>query len=733
MRLFKQLWRYKFIIIFTPLAIVGLIYGYFSLSPHQYKSSAIIETRLSEQLDSETQVMELLEMMKSDMPANLLSYKLLVHDLSTQDPFRKISRNEISEVFKYYPDIFYSSLNPVEDLRKELNNRIENLHEPNQNMEYSQLISDILRRYEYDAPSLVKSLNIKRNRIDSITVSAVTENAELSAFVVNNFSKEFIRYYNKEKAVSETPSDLEKLLSEKKEIVDEKTKELNQIKQNGNVNLNLDYKIGQLKDFTIKKDNLLDEIRSLQMQIEDVNQKILETEDAESARVSNTRIIQLQTKINEINQLYVGSGSNNPELEKTLESLRSELRSEMSKAAASSDGPTASIASLTSKKEDLELKLRISRTNLNSIENNITNLNKNISGMSTAHTSVQAQEAEVKRAMDEYLATLDSFNMSEKTQRLKATLALIRPGIPAKPGFNRQIQVYAIGGLGSAALVILWILLSNIVDTTVQNARVFKNKTRMKLAGVINEINSDQIDLARLFAKEQDDEEYETFKQLLRKIRNELLSYKEDKIFLFTSPKKSEGKSFLILCLSYSLSLMNKKVLIIDTNFKNNTLTQILSPEAIETNLLELKRKLITDPDFGRSPVLDYKDTQTLEAFNPEYYDENQSRVIPVHDNIDIIASKRVNHSPSEIFAGKDFDILLRELAMQYDYIFMEGPALNDYSDTHELAEYADKVVPIFSAKTSIKQRDKDSIGYLKKLNGKLTSAVLNRVGLDNL
>lgn len=733
MRLFKQLWRYKFIIIFTPLAIVGLIYGYFSLSPHQYKSSAIIETRLSEQLDSETQVMELLEMMKSDMPANLLSYKLLVHDLSTQDPFRKISRNEISEVFKYYPDIFYSSLNPVEDLRKELNNRIENLHEPNQNMEYSQLISDILRRYEYDAPSLVKSLNIKRNRIDSITVSAVTENAELSAFVVNNFSKEFIRYYNKEKAVSETPSDLEKLLSEKKEIVDEKTKELNQIKQNGNVNLNLDYKIGQLKDFTIKKDNLLDEIRSLQMQIESVNQKIHETEDAESARVSNTRIIQLQTKINEINQLYVGSGSNNPELEKTLESLRSELRSEMSKAAASSDGPTASIASLTSKKEDLELKLRISRTNLNSIENNITNLNKNISGMSTAHTSVQAQEAEVKRAMDEYLATLDSFNMSEKTQRLKATLALIRPGIPAKPGFNRQIQVYAIGGLGSAALVILWILLSNIVDTTVQNARVFKNKTRMKLAGVINEINSDQIDLARLFAKEQDDEEYETFKQLLRKIRNELLSYKEDKIFLFTSPKKSEGKSFLILCLSYSLSLMNKKVLIIDTNFKNNTLTQILSPEAIETNLLELKRKLITDPDFGRSPVLDYKDTQTLEAFNPEYYDENQSRVIPVHDNIDIIASKRVNHSPSEIFAGKDFDILLRELAMQYDYIFMEGPALNDYSDTHELAEYADKVVPIFSAKTSIKQRDKDSIGYLKKLNGKLTSAVLNRVGLDNL
>src|SRR5690606_7547383 len=138
----------------------------------------------------------------------------------------------------------------------------------------------------------------------------------------------------------------------KKRILDEKTSELNEAKRNASVNLNLDYKIGQLKDFTIKKDNLLDEIRSLQMQIESVNQKIRETQDAESARLANTRIIQLQTKINEINQLYVSSGSNNPELENTLESLRTELRSEMSRAAASSDGPTASIASLSAKKED---------------------------------------------------------------------------------------------------------------------------------------------------------------------------------------------------------------------------------------------------------------------------------------------------------------------------------------------------------------------------------------------
>lgn len=733
MKLLRQLWRNKLLILLAPVVTIGLLYGYFSLSPRQYHSTATLETNLSTQFDAETQVMDLVDMMKSDLPSNLVSYKLLLHDLQVQEPFRKVNSSGIKDVFQYYPDIYYASLNPVEDLRKELSSRIENFQKLNKTDEYGQLISDFLRLYKYDMQSLMKLMKIERDKIDSIRISAVTENAELSSYLVNNFSREFIRYYKNMRASSGAPNDLEQALSEKKRIVDEKTRELNMAKTPGNDNLNLDYKISQLKDFSIKKDNLQDEIRSLQMQLDDVNKKITQAQNSASAKSSNSRIIQLQTKINEINQLYTNSGSNNSELEKALESLRAELRSEMSKAAASSEGTTGSLSSLTTRKEDLELKLRISKTNLKSIENNIAQLNDNINGLSSRHTSVLALEAEVKQAMDDYLVTLDSFNKASKNPPLKANLALAKPGIPEKPRAKHTVEMYALAGFGSMTMVIFLILLSNLMDSTIQNAKVFKSKTRLKLAGVINEINSDQIDLARLFAKEQDLEEYERFKHLLRKIRNELLSYKEDKIFLFTSPKKSEGKSFLILCLAYSLSLMSKRVLIIDTNFKNNTLTQILSPEAIETSLLELKRKLITDPDFGRSPALDYKDAEMLQAYNPEYDEENRSRVIPVHDNIDIIGSKRVNHSPSEIFAGKHFDALLRELALQYDYIFMEGPALNEYSDTHELAEYADKVVPVFSAKTSIRNRDRDSISYLKKLNGKLTSAVLNRVGLESL
>jgi polysaccharide biosynthesis transport protein len=530
------------------------------------------------------------------------------------------------------------------------------------------------------------------------------------------------------------PQELSASLVEKKKILDEKNKILHDLINENDDNFNLDYRIGQLKEFSIKKDNLQDEVRSLQMQIESLDNRIKEGQAAASSRSSNARIIQLQNKINEINQLYASSGSNNQELQSTLEKLRGELRSEMSKTASASDVSGTSISDLQTRKEDLELKLRISRTNLGSIERNIQNINQSITGLSSKRATVRRLEQEVDKAMNEYLAVLDTYNKSTRNQHnFNANLAIVSPGVPEHHDIHAA-RTYSLAGVGSLLFVILVILIGDMTDTTIKNQKLFRKKIRLKLAGVINEITSGKIDLGRLFSKEQDIEEYERFKQQLRKVRNELLSYKQDKIFLFTSPKQGEGKSFMILCLAYSLSLLEKRVLIIDTNFKNNTLTQILTPEAIETGLLELKRKLITDPDFGKSPVDNFKDQELLEAYNPEFFEETASPVIPVYENIDIIGSKCVTNSPSEIFAGKNFGALLEELSIEYDYIFMEGPALNDYSDTLELASYVDKVVPVFSAKTTIKQKDRDSVNNLKKkLNGKLTSAILNKVGLENL
>ncbi len=86
------------------------------------------------------------------------------------------------------------------------------------------------------------------------------------------------------------------------------------------------------------------------------------------------------------------------------------------------------------------------------------------------------------------------------------------------------------------------------------------------------------LDLQELFARPSKDVKVELFKSSLRKLRHQIEAL-EAKVVLFTSSRSGAGKSFVIFALSYAMSLVNKKILIIDTNFSNRTLTLWIGPE----------------------------------------------------------------------------------------------------------------------------------------------------------
>jgi Mrp family chromosome partitioning ATPase len=153
-------------------------------------------------------------------------------------------------------------------------------------------------------------------------------------------------------------------------------------------------------------------------------------------------------------------------------------------------------------------------------------------------------------------------------------------------------------------------------------------------------------------------------------------------------------------------------VLIIDTNFKNNSLTEMLK-QTVQDNLLS-NTKLIGDAQLG-------------DEFNTTGIISRTT-----HSGIDIIGSKGGYNSPSEIFAGKNFDKLLDSLELTYDYIFMEGSSMNEFSDTQELVDYADHVIAVFAADNTLHAVDKQSLQFLKNLEEKLLGGVLNRVDLKD-
>jgi Mrp family chromosome partitioning ATPase len=200
-------------------------------------------------------------------------------------------------------------------------------------------------------------------------------------------------------------------------------------------------------------------------------------------------------------------------------------------------------------------------------------------------------------------------------------------------------------------------------------------------------------------------------------------------VILFTSPKKKDGKTFAIFSLAYVLSLISKRVLIIDTNFKNNSLSQLLVKPQTEIKVIEGKKVnlLIGTGKKKKGEEVDddtdFEGENTYDLINPTRF-----------KNIFIIGNAGGGlESPAEILSGRDFNNLIAVLKESFDYILMEGAAMNDYSDTKELVRYADKVIAVFSADAAIKQLDKESIAYFKTLGKKFAGSVLNRIDHKDL
>ena len=100
---------------------------------------------------------------------------------------------------------------------------------------------------------------------------------------------------------------------------------------------------------------------------------------------------------------------------------------------------------------------------------------------------------------------------------------------------------------------------------------------------------------------------------------------------------------------------------------------------------------------------------------------------------VDIIGNTGLQKSPAELLVPEKFRQFLADLRVHYDFILLESAALNNYSDAHELAPYADQVIAVFNARSVIGPADKDSLDYLRSLNGHFAGAVLTEVDPRNI
>jgi Mrp family chromosome partitioning ATPase len=318
---------------------------------------------------------------------------------------------------------------------------------------------------------------------------------------------------------------------------------------------------------------------------------------------------------------------------------------------------------------------------------------------------LETLEGEKERVLSEYLKASANFDEAKLyAEGQENPLSVVEPPVmPLEPEPSHRKLFSAFAGVAGGTLTSVLLFLLAFVDTSIRTPGQFQPATGLPLLGSVNRVKMKWVDLQSLFTQAQTKEELEAFKENIRKLRSSFEN-SGTKSFLFVSPKEGEGRSFLIASLAYALGLNNKRVLIVDTNFKHNTLS-------------ELKGK--------KSWVVS---TAGKEAYGPDSGDSDFNL-----KNINIVANKGGSQSPSEVLAGKNFAGVMEKYASNYDFVFLEAASMNKYSDARELLPYVEKIVAVFSSESSMGSTDKDTLEYLQGLGDKMFGGVLNEVDLKNV
>lgn len=653
---------------------------------------------------------------------SLLGYSLMIHDLEDPNPFRGLTQKQMQKPL-------YRHIDRDQAIRT-FKNKLETMTMLTSFKPEERDLLEYMSMYGYDYNSLMKDIYVNRvQRTDYVEIDGTSENPDLSAYMVNTLFPEFLRYYQSVRSTrsEESIDTLKSLMDRKKQDLDAKNDQLRSegVMDVGEENtskletiMNLETTLTQEQGKQTQRQYDLDKVNK---RIAAVSGPPATTEKnaKPTATNNNNELVILRNAMNDAYKAYINSGSTDQALKKKYEDLQTKYQEKI--AATQPDiGTGASIdpgenkASLLEKKGDLETDIRAGADNITAIQEKINSIKGNLVKDASKGAAVESLIRDAEQANKDYLAAKQKYN--DAVDITSSSVSNFRPIISGQPAINPEPskRPLIVGMAGATALIItvLVIILVTYLDSSIKTPVIFSKTVGLKMISMVNFMNLRQKDLAEIITNRDttpddlNNKRHNQFRESLRKLRHEVESSGK-KIFLFASTKKGEGKTTLIQALSYSLSMSKKKILIIDTNFCNNDLTMQLNADPILEKI---------HPNQGQSVLNQVKNAA--------------KEVAPF---IFAIGSEGGDYTPSEILPRENLLHHLRTLVNDYDYILLEGPPLNDFSDTRELVQYVDGVIAIFSARHIIKQIDMQSMSFFHELNGKFCGAVLNMVNLEDV
>lgn len=710
---FKFLSKNLKVLLLIPLVTVTITYFLVKSLPDSYVAEAHIATGIVDksgeinlsysaplmQSEIEQKFSNLIQMMQLQKLLSVVSYRLILHDL-TETPFKKLSKR-------------IESLGPME--RKQVIELAKQKYRTQQPLSKGsredKLLEEVISSMKYDVGSIKDKLVIKRiSQSDYISVSFDSPNPDLSAFLVNTICLEFIDYYTSlitntgERSVNY----LSQLLAQKQKDLNDKMTVLKYYKIRNNV-LNLPEQariiFGAMIQVEDRQAELQKSITSIASAIQAIDNKFNPRDrkffESTQSKV-NSNIALYTEKSKALMDKYVDSDFD-PAYKRMYDSLQVITMSKIHQSV--DDGmfnPLAAKQDLIAKKLTLQTEYELAKNSVNSLERLHNKLFSQFTRLVPFEASIQSYERDIDIASKEYLDILDRYNNTSMQTTFVAKLKLPQPAMSGVLQPSKKMLLIILSGVISFVFCLMVLFVLFYFDNSVQSAKQLANATELPVIGQLDKISSHKLNFNDLWKEQSVNLQLENFKDQLRAIRLELnQELADNKILAVTSCSPLEGKTFVALNLAYAYAVTNKKVLLIDGNFIHPELTTLVKTD--ERTYLE---------DFLQTGELNFRN------------DTNSA--------ISILGNKGGGRSILELTNQETTKNRFNQLKSLYDLILIETSALTSTESTKELLLFAEKIVGVFEYHTYVVDTTKEQINYLKSVEEKFTGWIFNKMAIDS-
>lgn len=688
--------RFKWILIIVPLCAATATYFLAQKMPKEYKSQARISTGLvdpSKQLAmtrsadyfmQSQQFGNIMEMMTMKKMLSLLSYNLILHDLENPEQAFRPDSEEIKKL-------------TIEE-RREVIDRFRSMLAEGKILSLSDndgkfKLLDIINSMGYGQKDFDKKLTISRkDNSDFIDVDYVSENPELSAYVVNSLTSEFLYNYGKNVDHNQENSMvlLDSLLKEKEKIMNEKNEALKSFKmRNGvlNVSAQSEMVYAQISANEELRAKTIREIQSLTGAIAGIDNRLRESNSEENRKalvLENAEIVALKKEIEAANDRYVDNNFN-PEDKSRIDVLQSKLSSLIASSSLKVfEDPKVNRQNLIQQKRQMEVNLDLAKNSLASINEELEQARSRYNRMVPFDAGILNYERDAEVATKDYLEAL---NRSSETSMASSTglkLNIAQIGLPGPAEPTKEILYSAISGLSTLIVCLLALFIGYLFDKTVNTSEELELATGSPVVGHLNFIKEKSPSIKHIWGSSLSINEFDTHKDLLRSIRFELdkdFALNGCKILGITSITDGAGKSFISSSLAYAFAKTNRKVLLIT-----------------EDNLVDIER---SENERELSPH------QTFEKFLVK-------RTIQIEDLITVLNLKPENNSLFEIQSFDNLKLSFEELKKDFDVIIVDTASLSEHNKAKEWFLFVDKIIAVYRAGKELETKDHKFVEYLK-------------------